>query len=140
MTTTDGEIYYNHPHMIQIKVKDEFYDSKCSAKLLATDLPGIFLSDQSMKKSTMKRMHTQSIHLDSHYTTQLHFIATEVQRELRKKYSFTNSPACQKIMKAKTTTKIGGGRFVKSLGDASVMFECSLTTVSPANITNACYK
>ena len=78
MTTTDGVIYYNHPHMIQIKVKDEFYDSECGAKLLATDLPGIFLSDQSMKKSTRKTMHIQSIHLDSHYTTQLRFISTEV--------------------------------------------------------------
>ena len=140
MTTTDGEIFYNHPNMIQIKVKEQFYDSECGAKMLATDLPGIFLSDQVTKKSKMKRMHTQSIHLDSHYTTQLHFIAAEVQRELRKKYSFTNSPACTRIMNAKTTTEIGGGRFVRSLGDASVLFECPLTSVSPANITDACYK
>ena len=67
MMTNDGTMYYNHPHMIQIKTKEEFYDIECGIKLIATDLPEIYLSDASVDKNPkIKRMHTQSIHMDSH--------------------------------------------------------------------------
>ena len=113
MTTDVGITYYNHPHMIQIKTKEEFYDNECGIKLTATDLPEIYLADVSVnQKPKMKRMHTQSIHMDSHYTTQLRFLADEVERKLQKQYSFINSPACHEVMNTQTTTGLGGGRFV----------------------------
>ena len=42
MLTEDGITYYNHPHMIQVKIKEEFYDNECGIKLLATDIPEIY--------------------------------------------------------------------------------------------------
>ena len=141
MMTNDGTTYYNHPHMIQIKTKEEFYDNECGIKLIATDLPGIYLADVSVQKNPkMKRMHTESIHMDSHYTTQLRFLADEMERKLQQKYSFINSPACHEIMNTQITTRLGSGRFVKNLGDVSIYFQCSSTTVTSANITESCYK
>ena len=141
MTTTNYQLWYNHPHMIQIKTKEEFYDIECGIKLIATDLPEIYLSDASVDKNPkIKRMHTQSIHMDSHYTTQLRFLADEVERKLQKQYSFMNSPACHEVMNTQTTTSLGGGRFVKNLGDVSIYFQCPSTTVSPANTTEHCHK
>jgi len=78
--------------------------------------------------------------MDSHYTTQLRFLADKVERKLEKQYSFINSPACHEVINTQTSTGLGSGRLVKHLGDVSIFFQCSSTTVSPANITESCYK
>merc|ERR1711947_60914 len=119
METVDMKNFFNHAHMIQITMGEEFYDNECRIHLTKTDLPNIYVADASThKKSALKQMNSNSIHLDSHYTTQLRFLGSEITRQLQKTYSFTTSPLCQKIISGNTqiTTRIDRGRFIKNIG------------------------
>merc|ERR1712082_114884 len=143
METADMKIFFNHAHMIQITMGEEFYDNDCRIHLTKTDLPNIYVADASThKKSELKQMNSNSIHLDSHYTTQLRFLGSEIIRQLQKTYSFTTSPLCQKIMSGNTqiTTRIDRGRFIKNIGDVSLLFQCSETAVTHRNTSRGCSK
>ena len=67
--------FFNHAHMIKITTREEFYDNGCRIHLTKIALLNIYVADASThQKSALKKMNSNSIHLDSHYTTQIRFL------------------------------------------------------------------
>ena len=137
--SNNGNDWVSHEHKIKISTIDSFHHTGCNIKITKTNANNIFLADPSQNNYQIQQIDTPNVDLSVELQTRFSFIYGEITKLLNQDYKELD-PICHKFHNTEIadTQRIGNNRFVKSLGDISVSFECMETQVAP-NPSEICY-
>ena len=141
LSTNDGKTFFNHALLVQMTVGTVKNYPNCKTSVTMTDLEGIFLV-KAVLGMKLSQFDENSVDLNSHYQTQLNYLASEVTHAVSSRYREENGIDCIDILDADLhkTTKLHDNSFLRNLGDISIKFQCTPTVVRAIENSDECYK
>ena len=132
LVSNNGVDWVSHENKIKISTIDSFHHTGCNIKITKTNAENIFLADPSQNNDHIQQIDTPNVDLSVELQTRFSFIYGEITKLLNQDYKELD-PICHRFHSTEIadTQRVGNNRFVKSLGDISVSFECMETQVAP---------
>ena len=139
LNSNNGIDWVSHEHKIKISTVDTFHHTGCNIKITKTNANNIFLADPSQNNDMIQQIDAPNVDLSVELQTRFSFIYGEMTKLLNQDYKELD-PVCHMLhnFDIADTQRIGNNRFIKTLGDISVTFDCMETQVAP-NPSELCH-
>ena len=125
MESNNDKDWISHLHKIKITSVDSFHHPGCNMKIIKTNIKNLYLSDHGQQNGNIEDVDVKNVDLSAELNTRFGFIYEKMNQQLTRDYLQVD-PICHRFQSSNTeeAQRTDNNRFIKSLGDISISFEC----------------
>ena len=133
MKSVQTGVWYNDDRKIELTLGESFLNTKCDVLVTRTNLAGLYTASPGQNTDRIRNIDTQNMNPNSHYESQLMYLADRISGEIKTKYMDSTHYNCHEIYRTPlaSTRRIKNNMYARNLGDATLIFSCKEMLVAP---------